>query len=70
MLVSFARSSQARAFAQQYSGFNTRAFFSSLDFHRQIPVRRDAELPGSGLSKMAAPNKETEEDGGDKKTRR
>jgi hypothetical protein len=29
-LVSFARSSQARAFAQQYSGFNTPAFFSSL----------------------------------------
>jgi hypothetical protein len=29
-LLSFARSSQARAFARQYSGFNTPAVFSSL----------------------------------------
>ena len=29
-LVSFARSSQARAFSRQYSGFNTPAVFSSL----------------------------------------
>ena len=29
-LVSFARSSQARAFSRQYSGFNTPAAFSSL----------------------------------------
>jgi hypothetical protein len=74
-LVSFSRSSQPRAFAQQYSGFNTPAVFSSYDFielrsthdqsgrfigHHASSSRRGAA--GFRLvQKMAAPNKEAEE---------